>query len=34
MTLLLGELYFKMIKKYQNSTKKTEFIWDNVKSEL
>lgn len=29
-----GEAYFKMIKKYQNSTKKTEFIWDNVKDEL
>lgn len=29
-----GEAYFKMIKKYQNSTKQTEFIWDNVKDEL
>lgn len=29
-----GEAYYKMIKKYQKSTKETEFIWDNVKAEL
>ena len=29
-----GEAYYKMIKKYQKSTKQTEFIWDNVKAEL
>ena len=29
-----GEVYYKMIKKYQKSTKETEFVWDNVKAEL